>query len=313
MWQCIDIWKWHIIITIEKIISIITIIMIYNIYCTLVYNSLPMFSLWRPMLYLYLEWSWSRYLTAMQSTQSQTPYIVQPTSQASSIFGVTRYRDVFERLGELPGEYKIQLKPDIIFTVNLPCRLVLRSVVKAEFDTMVDKEITIPLTESTTWVPSMVVVQKNGKLRICLIIWNFSIRQSRGVITHSPPLRKLLDAKSGFWQVKLEEASSYLKTFSTAFGRFRWRWMPFGISSAPKVWHQRMNEIGEGLSRVEVIADDFLICVFGATKEEGAANSDDNLCLFRPRPIMLKLLLIILLSSGQRIAHYACIMLNIML
>jgi len=33
--------------------------------------------------------------------------------------------------------------------------------------------------------------------------------------------------------------------------------MPFGISSAPEVWQQKMNELVEGLSGVEVIADDF--------------------------------------------------------
>jgi hypothetical protein len=29
------------------------------------------------------------------------------------------------------------------------------------------------------------------------------------------------DAKNGFWQVKLDEASSYLTTFWTPFGRYR--------------------------------------------------------------------------------------------
>ena len=37
----------------------------------------------------------------------------------------------------------------------------------------------------------------------------------------------VLDAKDGFWQVKLDEASSYLTTFATPFGRFRWKRMPF--------------------------------------------------------------------------------------
>ena len=41
--------------------------------------------------------------------------------------------------------------------------------------------------------------------------------------------------------------------------------MPFGISSAPEVWQQKMNELIEGLSGIEVIADDFLICGFGST------------------------------------------------
>ena len=90
----------------------------------------------------------------------------------------------------------------------------------------------------------------------------------------------VLDAKTGLWQVKLAEASSYLTTFNTPFGRYRWRRMPFGISSAPKVWQQRMNEIVEGLKGVEVIADDFLICGYGTTTDEAIASHDTNLHLF---------------------------------
>jgi len=45
-------------------------------------------------------------------------------------------------------------------------------------------------------------------------------------------------------------------------------WMPFGISSASEVWQQRMNQIIEGLSHVEVIDDDFLICEVGDTSED---------------------------------------------
>ena len=59
--------------------------------------------------------------------------------------------------------------------------------------------------------------------------------------------------------------------------------MPFGISSAPEVWQQKMNEVVEGLSGVEVIADDFLICGFGASKEEATANHNSNLHSFLDR------------------------------
>ena len=59
--------------------------------------------------------------------------------------------------------------------------------------------------------------------------------------------------------------------------------MPFGISSVPEVWQQRMNQIVEGLSQVEVIADDFLICGVGDTVEEATANHDQNLKVFLSR------------------------------
>ena len=44
-----------------------------------------------------------------------------------------------------------------------------------------------------------------------------------------------------------------------------------------------MNQIVEGLSQVEVIADDFLICEEGDTVEEAMANHDQNLKAFLSR------------------------------
>lgn len=93
----------------------------------------------------------------------------------------------------------------------------------------------------------------------------------------------MLDAKCGFWQVKLDEKHSYLTTMNTSSGRYRWLRMPFGINSAPEVWQQRMYELVEGLAGVEVIADDFLVCGFGDTPEAALANHDQNLKAFLVR------------------------------
>jgi hypothetical protein len=51
------------------------------------------------------------------------------------------------------------------------------------------------------------------------------------------------DTKNGFWQVKLDEASSYLTTFWTPFGRCRWLRMPFGIATAPEEYQRRQHEV----------------------------------------------------------------------
>ena len=52
--------------------------------------------------------------------------------------------------------------------------------------------------------------------------------------------------------------------------------MPFGISSAPKVFHRRMHELIEGLKGVEVVADDFVVIGFGDTIEKAVAEHDKN-------------------------------------
>ena len=105
-------------------------------------------------------------------------------------------------------------------------------MVKMELDTMVSKEIIIPVTEPTPWVSSMVVTQKkNRKIRICLGPQHLNKAMMRNhyplptieeVATRltNAKVFSILDAKSGFRQVKLEEVASYLTTFNTPFGRF---------------------------------------------------------------------------------------------
>jgi len=59
----------------------------------------------------------------------------------------------------------------------------------------------------------------------------------------------VLDARNGFWQVKLDTDSSYLTTLNTPFGRFRSLRLPFGVKTAPEEYQCRIHEslcVGEG-------------------------------------------------------------------
>ena len=94
----------------------------------------------------------------------------------------------------------------------------------------------------------------------------------------------MMDVRSGFWHVSLDEVSTYLTTFHTPFGRYRWRRMPFGISSAPEVFQRKMHEFIEGLTGIEVVADDFIAVGFGDTFEEATRDHDKHLLAF-PRAV----------------------------
>ena len=87
----------------------------------------------------------------------------------------------------------------------------------------------------------------------------------------------VLDAKDGFDQVKLDDASSYLTTFWTPFGHFCYFRMPFGISSVPEEFQRHIHTTLQGLSGVEVIADDILVFGCGDTEEECQRDHDANL------------------------------------
>jgi hypothetical protein len=63
----------------------------------------------------------------------------------------------------------------------------------------------------------------------------------------------VVDAKNGFWHVELDDESSYLTTFNTPFGCYRWLRMFFGISSAPEEYQRRQDQTVEGLPGVRSI------------------------------------------------------------
>ena len=153
---------------------------------------------------------------------------------------------------------------------------------------MVEKNILAPVSEATDWVSSMFAVVKPNKLRICIgpkdlnraikrphyplpTVEEVAIRLSQAKVF------SLLDAKSGFWQVLLDEASSRLTNFNTPFGRYRWLRMPFGISSAPKEFQKRMNDTFGDLKVTAVIADDLLVYREGDDMETATSDHDKNL------------------------------------
>ena len=191
------------------------------------------------------------------------------------------YPKLFTGLGEVEGEYKIKLKSDAQpYVLNSPRRieLPLMDSVKTELERMVKLKVIIPVQEATDWCSPMVVVPKpNGELRICadLTKLNQSIVRERymlptvehtlGQLTGAIVFTKL-DANSGFWQLKMDEESSYLTTFISPFGRYRYLRLPYGISSAPEHFQRRVLEILDGLEGVVCLVDD--IVVHGRTQAE---------------------------------------------
>ena len=53
----------------------------------------------------------------------------------------------------------------------------------------------------------------------------------------------IVDEKDSFWQVPLDDESSYLCKFNTPYGRYRFKRMPFGIKSPPEVFQTKNKSI----------------------------------------------------------------------
>ena len=198
-----------------------------------------------------------------------------------SVKGIDDYADVFQGLGKFPGTHSIQVDPSIPPVVNPPRRvpIALKDKLKVELDRMEELEVVKPVDEPTDWVNSLVVVEKpkTGALRVCLDpkALNKAVKRQHYPIptfddvtskVHGAKYFSILDAKSGYWMVQLDEPSSKLCTFNTPFGRYRFLRLPFGVHSAQEVFQKKMEEVFEGLDGVEVIVDDVLI--YGDTPEE---------------------------------------------
>lgn len=189
------------------------------------------------------------------------------------------YPDVFQGLGCLPGEHKIQLDPRVKPVVHPPRKvpLAIRDKVKEELDRMEELGVVSRQTEPTEWVSSMVTVVKPNKVRICIDPRDLNTAIKR---EHYPmksieevlagikdaKIFSVLDATSGFWQIKLDETSSKLCTVNTPFGRYRFNRLPFGIKSAPEVFQKIMTDLMNGIPHTEVVVDDIL--VWGTEEKE---------------------------------------------
>ena len=111
----------------------------------------------------------------------------------------------------------------------------------------------------------MVVIRKpNGKLRICIdprdlnkVVKreHYPMRTIEEIATRMPNAKffTVLDASSGYWQVQLDTESARLCTFNTPFGRYKFKRLPFGLSTAPDVFQKVMAEMFENIEGVEVV------------------------------------------------------------
>ena len=209
-----------------------------------------------------------------------------------------KFPDVFgEGLGQLDGQYKIRLDETVPPVQHAPRRIAvaLRPQLKDTLDALEAQGIITQVTTPTRWISFIVAVpKKNGKLRICLDPkdLNRAIQREKYQLPtvediatnlHGAEVFTVMDVRNGFWHVSLNEESSYLTTFQTPFGRYRWRCMPFGISSAPEVFQRKMHELIEGMTGIEVVADDFIAVGYGEAFGEATRDHDKNLLEFLKR------------------------------
>ena len=149
--------------------------------------------------------------------------------------------DVFEGIGKLPGPpYTIHLDQSIQ-PKQIPCRQIpihLKESFKKEIDKVLQTGVLKPVTEATPWINSFVLVESkdksgNLKLHICLdptnlnkaIIqepYHFKMPDDIAHLIVDACIMTVCDCHKGYWHQELDESSSFLTTFNTEFGCYRY-------------------------------------------------------------------------------------------
>ena len=239
----------------------------------------------------------NRVLTIREAEVAAVATETPPTTIPKDI--AAKYAELFHGLGQFPRTHTMQLNPEIRPVIHAARRVpfALRDRLKAELDKEESLGVLVKVDEPTDWVNSIMIVEKkNGSLRICLDPKDLNKALKRehyscptvddiAAKLHGARVFSVLDATSGYWQVKLDKKSSMLTTFNTPFGRYRFTRLPFGVNSAQDVFQKEIDLTYEGLPGVAAIVDDILI--YGKNKEDHDTKLDAVLRRTKERGIRL--------------------------
>ena len=122
----------------------------------------------------------------------------------------------------------------------------------------------------TDWINGVVPVSKpDGSIRLCLDPkdLNKSIKRNQyytktidevSAELHGGKYFTLVDAKSGYWMVELDNESSLLTTFNTPWGKYKWLRLPFGLKVSADVFQERLNAVLKEVKGITGCIDDIL-------------------------------------------------------
>ena len=186
---------------------------------------------------------------------------------------INEYPNQFDHIGEFPTIHKLVTDPNVPPHINPPRKtpIELKDQITEEINKMEEQGIIKRIEQPTEWVNSLTYVTKrDGSIRVCLDPRHLNkalVRPQHRTptveeLTHKFANAKVfskLDAKSGYWSIKLDPESQKLTTFQTPLGRYCFQCLPFGLSVSQDLFQLEMDRILENSPNVCNIADDIVI------------------------------------------------------
>ena len=149
---------------------------------------------------------------------------------------------------------------------------------REELDDMLDAGIIEP--SCSAWAsPLVLATKKDGAVRVCVDfrrVNNLTVKDSYPLPRIDDSISALrgsewfstLDLSSGFWQVPMDPKDVDKTAFTTPYGLFQFRTMPFGLANAPSTFQRLMELVLAGLhwEACLIYLDDIII--FSSTFDE---------------------------------------------
>eukprot|EP00833_Pecoramyces_ruminatium_P004031 jgi/Orpsp1_1/1178063/evm.model.c7180000063880.1 len=151
--------------------------------------------------------------------------------------------------------HKIRLKPGTRPIKQKFYRLskLKTDILKGELAKLIEKNLIEP--SCSEWSSPIVIVPKpNGKYRLCIDyrkVNNVTEKDSYSIPNITEIFDSLdgakifttLDLYSGYHQILMDEESIEVTSFTTKFGNYQFKVMPFGLTGAPATFQREMNRI----------------------------------------------------------------------
>ena len=183
------------------------------------------------------------------------------------------FTDIFQdELGRCSQKASIQLRPDADLKI-IPFRrppMHLRKQIEVELDRLVKREVLEPANNALCAFPTVNVVKQSGSVQICgdFKPLNKFMVVDQHPIPHLSHLFTVLVGGQKFSKLYLSDAYNQLELDSESQkylvinmhkGLFKFRRLPFGVSSAPAIFQRVMNKVLKNLSKTTNFFDDILV------------------------------------------------------